>query len=156
MAGLDATLRRLTGYCLRRATSQVLVTVNETLAAFALRRTTFTALTVVVDNPGLRQSQLAGTLNIERANLVQIVHELEAAGLVTRQRVPEDKRVYTLSPTQEGTDLHRRALRQLCTVDAALTRGLSAAETQALRRALLLVEGNASKENLHGSRLPGA
>ncbi|WP_420324524.1 MarR family winged helix-turn-helix transcriptional regulator [Mameliella sp.] len=139
----DAGLRQLTVYRLRRATVQMLSTISQELAPFGLRRTTFSALAVVVDRPGLRQTQLADALAIERPNLVKIVDELEAAGLIQRCQAEGDRRAYALHPTEDGELLHRRAYEAVQAADRRLMHGLSPAEVQALNAALHLIEENA-------------
>ena len=76
----DATLRSFFGYNMKRAFNTVQTDVNRALAPFGLRMVTFSALVIIVDNPGLRQSQLADVLSIERPNLVLIVDDLLATG----------------------------------------------------------------------------
>lgn len=156
MDRLDATLRDLTGYRLRRAASEVMAQVTAVLAPFGLRRTTFSALSVIADNPGLRQSQLAAALAIERPNLVQIIDELERAGLVVRERAEGDRRAYALRATKAGAALYRSALTELRVSDAAMTRGLSAAQKTALRTALQTIEDNAKKGEDDGLAIPRA
>ena len=72
---------------------------------------TFTALVLIVDNPGLNQSYLAQVMDIERRNLVIIIDELEERELITRDRVPGDRRRYALNPTEAGRVLYARTLK---------------------------------------------
>jgi DNA-binding MarR family transcriptional regulator len=44
---------------------------------------TYSLMAVIVDNPGVRQSQLAQVLAIERSNLVVLLDELERFELIT-------------------------------------------------------------------------
>lgn len=106
----DATLRRFAGYYMKRAFYVVQADVSQTLKPFGLRMVTFSALTLIADNPGLRQAQLAEALAIERPNLVVIIDELEARDLIRRERDPADRRAYALIPTAAGTDLNARAV----------------------------------------------
>ena len=145
MSALDATLRRLTGYRMRRATSAMLTAVTETLEPFGLRRTTFSALTVIGERPGLTQAQLSEALAIERPNMVRIVGDLETAGLVVRDRADGDRRAYALRATEEGRRVGRRALAALARVEAALVEGLDDTEIAAFHRALAVVERNAAE-----------
>lgn len=142
----DATLRGLTGYRMQRAAIKAMGAVNAALAPFGLRRSTFSALAVVADTPGLRQAQLAEALAIERPNLVQIVDDLEAAGLLVRETAEGDRRAYALQATARGRRVYAEALARLRRVEQALTRGLSPAQTEALHRALQLIEDNAKEE----------
>lgn len=98
----DDRLGGLLGYGLRRASNAVQADLAETLKPFDLRMITYTALVLVVDNPGLSQTQLAAAMDVERPNLVVIVDELERRDLITRDRVPTDRRTYALTATLAG------------------------------------------------------
>src|SRR5215831_20161709 len=50
------------------------------------------ALACIDDFPGIEQHRLASLINADRTNAVQIVDELEAAGLVERRINPADRR----------------------------------------------------------------
>lgn len=106
----DATLRRFAGYHMKRAFNVIQADLNGALKPLELRMITFSALTLIVDNPGLRQSQLADALAVERPNLVVIIDELEGRDLIVRDRVPTDRRAYALKATLAGQHLHARAL----------------------------------------------
>ena len=138
----DAALRRHVGYNMKRAFHMIQLDLNATLAPFGLRMVTFSALAVILDNPGLRQSQLAGLLAIERPNLVVILDELEQAGLIARARAVDDRRAYALSPTPEGIALGGKAREAVAAHDARMADGLSAEELEVLMRALRRVERN--------------
>ncbi len=107
----DARLRRFIGYNMKRAYMQVQDDVAETLAPFGLRIGTFSALAVVIESPGISQSQLSQVLNIKRSGVVVVVDELEGAGVLERARVEGDRRAYSLRVTPEGERLWQRAER---------------------------------------------
>ena len=136
----DASLRSFVGYDMKRAFSVIQYDVNAVLTAFGLRMVTFSALVVIRDNPGLRQTRLAQILMIERPNLVLILDDLERADLVLRERCAEDRRAYELSVTEQGAQVCERAVRAVARHDARMTEGLSEAQCQALHRALQLIE----------------
>jgi len=87
----DATLRRLIGYDMKRAFNVVQSDLARTLKPFDLRMLTYTALVLIVDNPGLNQSRLAGAMDIERPNLVALVNALEQRGFIHRGSMPGDR-----------------------------------------------------------------
>jgi len=103
------TLNRLVGYQMKRAFNVVQADLLETLKPFQLRMLTYTALLLIADNPELSQTQLATAMDIERANLVIIVDELETRELIVRNRVPTDRRVYALNATLAGRKLLNKA-----------------------------------------------
>jgi DNA-binding MarR family transcriptional regulator len=111
----DRRLRGLTGYTLKRAYQRLQSDAVRVLEGYGLRLTTYSALTVVCDNPDLRQTQLGEALMMERSNIVVVVDALEQAELIERRRVPNDRRSYALRATRAG--------RRLCDeVTAALHR----------------------------------
>ena len=105
----DADLRGYIGYNLKRTLSLVQADLSQVLGALGLRAVSFSALSVVVRNPGINQTQLAEALKIERSNLVQLIDELSARGLLARTPVPGDRRRHALMATAEGQALLDRA-----------------------------------------------
>ena len=150
----DATLRELTGYRLRRVTHVTGVRVRERLAVFGLRRTTFAALTLIVETPGLQQGKLAEALAIEGTNLVKILDDLEQAGLIRRDVAPGDRRIKALTPTAPGRQRLAEARVALRDLDQQLTDGLTAAQIDRFQAALDLIERNATPSIPEPSKAP--
>ncbi|WP_146344499.1 MarR family winged helix-turn-helix transcriptional regulator [Falsiphaeobacter marinintestinus] len=128
----DATLREFAGYHMKRAFNVIQADVNRTLKPFELRMVTFSTLTLIVDNPGLRQAQLADALAVERPNLVVIIDELERRDLIVRNRVPTDRRAYALNATLTGHRLHGQALAAVRGHEARMFRDLDQATKDVL------------------------
>lgn len=147
----DATLRGFSGYGMKRAFNAIQSDVNAALAPFDLRMVTFSALVMIVDNPGLRQSQLAEVLAIERPNLVLIIDELERRDLITRERAPDDRRAHALMVTLAGRRLHDKALAAVRAHEARMTAGLTDAERAMLIHALRRIEENGGMEDGSGT-----
>jgi DNA-binding MarR family transcriptional regulator len=106
----DKTLRSFHGYQMKRTFNVIQSDLSRTLKPFNLRMLTYTALVLIVDNPGLRQSQLADAMDIERPNLVLIVDELERRELIIRDRLPNDRRAYALKVTLAGRQLCEKTI----------------------------------------------
>jgi DNA-binding MarR family transcriptional regulator len=138
----DATLRGLVGYSMKRAFMVISADLARTLEPFELRMMTFTALTLVSDNPGLSQSQLAQAMAVERPNLVVIIDELETRGLITRDRVPTDRRTYALHITADGAQLLARATSAVHRHENAIMGQLSTNEEAALIATLKRIEAS--------------
>jgi DNA-binding MarR family transcriptional regulator len=66
-------------------------------------------LEVVDARPGLKQSEAAAVLGIEKANFVSLVHGLERRSLLRRSRSEVDRRSYALELEPEGLRLLKRA-----------------------------------------------
>lgn len=106
----DDTLRQFLGYHLKRTSNAILADLAETLKPYDLRMLTYTALVLIVDNPGMRQYQLADAMDIERSNLVVLLDELERRDLIIREKVPTDRRAYALRATLPGNRLCQKAI----------------------------------------------
>ncbi|SPF78046.1 MarR family winged helix-turn-helix transcriptional regulator [Pseudoprimorskyibacter insulae] len=105
----DETLRQFIGYYMKRAYNVIQSDLVNALKPYELRLVTYSALVIIHDNPGLRQSQLADVLAIERPNLVVIVDELEQRDLIVRDRSAVDRRAYALRVTKAGAALYDAA-----------------------------------------------
>jgi DNA-binding MarR family transcriptional regulator len=114
--------------------------LTATLEPHGLRMITYSALTLIVENPGLRPSQLAEALSVERANLVVYVDQLEQAGWVTRSPSVTDRRAYALQCTLAGRRVYDRARAAVHAHDARMLDGLSAQDVATLQKALVLIE----------------
>lgn len=136
----DRTLAGFVGYRMKRAMTAVLADLARTLAPFELRMITYSALAVVVDNPGVRQFQLAESLSIERSNLVLVIDELESRELIRRDKVPNDRRAYALKATIRGRRLFERATEAIRAHETRYLAGLGAEEREALAASLLAIE----------------
>ncbi|WP_209595752.1 MarR family transcriptional regulator [Ruegeria sp. HKCCSP351] len=136
----DATLRGFVGYRMKRAFNVVQEDLTTTLRPFDLRMLTYTALVLIVDNPGLRQSQLADAMDIERPNLVVIIDELERRELIVRDRVPTDRRAYALRTTLAGRQLYEKAVAAVTAHEGKLLAGLDDATITTVFDALRTIE----------------
>ena len=136
----DDTLRGFVGYHMKRAFNVVQADLTKTLQPFELRMLTYTALVLIVDNPGLSQSQLAHAMDVERPNLVVIVDELEQRDLITRNRVPTDRRAYALLATLKGQRLCKRAVKAVVAHEDRLFHGVDAQTRETVVAALQLIQ----------------
>lgn len=140
-AGVEATptqtvdevlLRQYLGYRLKLAYLPVLADARLAVEPLGLRIATSSALHIVVGNPGISQSQLALALNIERSRVVLLVDELEKLGLITRNKVPGDRRSYALCATSAGEALFKQASDALLEHEERVFAGLTEAERRQL------------------------
>jgi DNA-binding MarR family transcriptional regulator len=104
-AEADRPLSGYIGYAMKRALTIVQADFARTLAEFDLRAVSFSALSIIVGQPGMTQTQLADALQIERSNLVTIIDELVGRNLIVRAAVARDRRRHALMPTTAGKQL---------------------------------------------------
>lgn len=136
----DKTLADLAGYRMKRAMTAVRADLARTLSPYDLRMITYSALAIIVDNPGLRQFQLAAALRISRPNLVVIVDELETRDLIRRDKVPSDRRAYALKATIKGGRLCERATEAIHEHENRFLARLNNRERKTLVTALQTIE----------------
>ncbi|MEY8842224.1 MarR family winged helix-turn-helix transcriptional regulator [Cribrihabitans sp. XS_ASV171] len=132
MEQVATALDSLVGYNLKRA---YIILQNDFRAALGhdgLSTRGFSALSLVVENPEITQSELARRLGIERSGLVAIVDDLEGRGYLARKVVPGDRRVQALVPTEQGHAAHDAALEAIQAQEAWRLSGFSGAERMML------------------------
>jgi DNA-binding MarR family transcriptional regulator len=102
-------LGRMVGYALRRAQLTVFDEVIANFAELDLRPAQYSVLVLLGRWPGLKQSDVAAALGIQRANFVVLFDGLERRALARRSPAPNDRRSYALYLTEAGAALLRRA-----------------------------------------------
>ena len=125
-------LEHLIGYNLKRAYVMVRDDFRATLGEGGLSPRAFSALSLVVDLPGITQSDLARRLGVERSGMVAIADDLETRGLIVRAPVPGDRRVQALQPTGAGQAEFARLLARVEQHEARLFSVLTDAERDTL------------------------
>ena len=129
-------LESLIGYNARRAAIAVIGRLLGRMAPFGLRVVDFSVLTLIAHNPGITSRQLSATLAILPPNLVGMVRQLEARGLIEKLRQVKDKRAQGLFTTPEGARLQAEAQRVVAAVETETITRLSEDERQTLIRLL--------------------
>lgn len=133
---VDTHLSEFIGYAMKRALSIVQADLSRVLGGFGLRAVSFSALSIVVAQPGLTQTQLAEALQIERSNLVTILDELSGRGLIIRAPVAQDRRRHALMATAAGKKLAQSAQAAVETHEREIFACLSPEEQHELKRIL--------------------
>jgi DNA-binding MarR family transcriptional regulator len=80
-----------------------------TLAPMELRPAQYSVLVLIGANPGRSQAAIGQALNIERARLARMLHDLEGRQWIERRVAADDGRSHSLFLTAEG----RNALKQI-------------------------------------------
>ncbi|MFD8500238.1 MarR family winged helix-turn-helix transcriptional regulator [Amycolatopsis sp. NPDC059657] len=90
------------------------------------------------------QRELAEDVGIQGATLTHHLNGMETAGLVTRRRDPDNRRVHLVEITDEGERLFHRLATAAIAHDKRLRAGLSDAEISTLTALLTRLSDNAS------------
>ena len=127
------------GYLIRRAQLAVFDDFIRSFAAVGLRPAQFSVLAIVEENPGLKQSEIAAALGIQRTNFVAMMDELEQRGLATRTPSKSDRRSYAVKLTPEGRALLKQALDLHAAHEARITARIGARSRDELVRLLTAI-----------------
>jgi DNA-binding MarR family transcriptional regulator len=133
---IDSRLTDFIGYGMKRALSIVQADLARVLSDFGLRAVSFSALSIIVAQPGLTQTQLADALQIERSNLVTLIDELSGRSLIIRAPVAQDRRRHALMPTASGKKLALAAREAVEAHERDLFSCLTVQEQDELKRIL--------------------
>ena len=133
-AGVD--LDTSVGYLLKQTAAALRTAIEAVLRPLGMTITHYSCLELLAQRPGLSNSDLARGAFVSRQSMNVLLQTLERDGLVSR---PPEAPVGRVLPT-ELTELGRRQLATASSavraVEETLHAGLTAAETQELRRLL--------------------
>jgi len=95
----------LLGYHVRLAQIAVFRDFASTFGELDITPTLFASLALIDVNPGLKQTDLAQAVQLDRSTVVSVIDNLEGRGLVERKRAIDDRRSNALSLTRKGKAL---------------------------------------------------
>ena len=124
-----------TGYILHRTDVILLQHLQDLLDDIGLTPARATAIALVVNSPGIGQTDLARVLGIKRAAATQMIDWLEKIGALERVE-GGDRRSKDLMPTQQGRDLYAKFEEASRTVDAVIADSLEEEESAEFDRLL--------------------
>lgn len=99
-----AELNDRVGYFLRRLQVAIFKDFIRTLAPVDVRPAQYSVLVLIAANPGRSQAAIGEALNIERARLARMLHELERRRWIERRAASGDGRSYSLYLTAAGAE----------------------------------------------------
>ena len=113
----------------------------EHCAHLGLTQKQVSVLWLAHDAPGIAQTDLARTLQMDRATTMAIVHALEKRGLLERERAGADARRIGFHLTHDGEQLLRAAQAAIDGHEAWLRAHFTTREVQTLARLLERIYG---------------
>jgi DNA-binding MarR family transcriptional regulator len=103
--GIDTSgIDDIIGYRLRRAQMAVFSSFLKHFHSAGLKPAEYSVLILAADNPGLKPSQMAAALGMQRANFVALAAGLEERRLIERKVAENDRRSHGLFLTAVGVD----------------------------------------------------
>ena len=125
-------LENLIGYNLRRAHGVQKRRFTSVFEQLEVRPVTLSLLGTVYDHPAITQTELGERLNIKRANMVPLLAELGARGLIVRRPCDSDRRAQRVTLTVAGRKFTAKLLEMHQRLEDDLVRALGARESQLL------------------------
>ncbi|MCZ0954127.1 MAG: MarR family winged helix-turn-helix transcriptional regulator, partial [Rhodospirillaceae bacterium] len=89
-------------------------------------------LGLIAANPGLAQIDIAREYDIDKATMVGLLDNLEAAGYVRRRKHPRDRRRNALTLTKKGVERFEDLKNAFSAQEASFTQSLTKAEIKVL------------------------
>jgi MarR family transcriptional regulator, organic hydroperoxide resistance regulator len=137
-------LDRQVCFALAVASRTVISLYRPLLEPMGLTHPQYLVMLALWEGEPLRVNELADRLSLEPATLSPLLKRLEAGGLVTRRRDPDDERAVAITLTTAGRRLRKRAERIPPAVVARL--GVEISELEELRDRLTTVIEAARRE----------
>ena len=132
-----------TAHALRRA-------FDRRAATLGITRAQWKVLFRLQRQPGLRQVELADSLDVVPITLCLIVDRLEEAGWVERRRDPSDRRAWRLEVTEQAQPLIAKLRALADELMAEAFAGLSEPELELMRTKLMKIRDNLANTNPQG------
>jgi DNA-binding MarR family transcriptional regulator len=98
-------LSTVCGYKLHRAAHRLAADFLQCVGDTGMRPVLVSILSVVDENPDIRQGAVGETLGIARANIAPLMNELETLKLLRRARHASDRRAFAIRLTNKGERL---------------------------------------------------
>jgi DNA-binding MarR family transcriptional regulator len=137
-------LGELLGYNIRIAQLAAFDTFGDCMQDDELSPTLAGMLLLIQANPGIKQTDIAATLRVDRSTMVRLVDRCEARNLVKRAPSRIDRRVTTPALTDDGREYVESILPKIARHEATVAGRLSAGERDALLQLLRRLNGIAS------------
>ncbi|MFF5574612.1 MULTISPECIES: MarR family winged helix-turn-helix transcriptional regulator [Streptomyces] len=136
-------IRSLPSWLLGRAAARGRALVAEALAGEDMRMWHHVVLSAVRDLAPVAQADLGRGIRLDPKDLVGVLNDLQAAGLVVREPDPKDRRKNAVSLTEQGARLLKRCEKAARAANDELLAPLSAAEREQFLEMLLRISATA-------------
>ena len=132
---LPAELEGSAGYLLGKAMQRATTLMDGVLCRHGLKARHYGVLLVVRGAPHSQQ-EVGELLAIDRTTMAMTVDDLERLGLAERRPHPTNRRGYQVRLTNLGSEQLKALIAEVRQADLELTAGLTAGETEQLRKLL--------------------
>ena len=127
--------------------SQVFRTISDAFTEQVdIPRGQATVLCTVAKQNGLTQSEIAEKLSVRNASVTNMLQRLEEAGLVFRQRDPDDNRLVRVYLTEAGLEKELSLNEQFSSLQEVIFKGIDEDQRNLLRNGLEAIIKNIGEE----------
>lgn len=124
------------GYLFRRSQQIAVAIFSEECDQFGLTCLQYSALSRILENPGIDVTRLSDIMDFDRSTLGGVVERLEIKGYIRRSGTVEDKRIKLLEITKQGQAIVARIEPCLGRVNRRIFSCFSAEEQKLLSKLL--------------------
>jgi len=125
------------GYLVLKAGVHFQTLIEETLGRLDLTGRQLLVLGFVGSEDHLSQQMVSQRLGLDPTIIVALVDDLEARGVLTRERDPDDRRRHRLQITAKGRKLYQAAVKAVTAVEREFLAPLDRTERETLRKLLV-------------------
>ncbi len=133
------------GLHLARAAREITRAFDDALAGAGGSQPVWLVLISLKTRPLASQRELADAVGIREATLTHHLNAMDASGLITRRRDPENRRVHLVELTPAGEEAFFRMRTAAFAFNARLQAGLGEEELAQFERVLDRLNGNVSR-----------
>ena len=148
--GFSAELDDLLCFALYAASRAVTSRYRPLLDELGLTYPQYLVMLVLWERGTLPVKDIGAALQLDYGTLTPLIKRLESAGLVRRERSPQDERTVRVFLTEQGLDLRERALRIPGVIGDAM--GLDPEEFENAKLLLRRLTANVSEERVSDER----
>ena len=134
------------GFFVTRTARDLSRALDDALVTAGGSTPTWLVLLALSNGPHATQRELAEAVGVRQPTLVHHLDAMERAGLVTRVREPDNRRVQQVGLTETGERLFLRLRRAAASFDGRLRAGLGETDVDELRRLLGQLAENAQPD----------
>jgi DNA-binding MarR family transcriptional regulator len=128
--------------------------VQEALRVHGLKNNHAHVLMVLADQGATGQQALIQSIGVDPSVLVNMLNDLENAGLAERRRDPADRRRHIVEISPRGTQLVTDVYASIASVEADLFAALDANEIDALHKMLIRINATAGDQSCDAADAP--
>ena len=139
-------LTGLLGYQIRQAQTASFRDLQEPFRDLGITPGEFSLLTIVRDNPQIRQTDLVHVYGLDKSTLSIAVKRLVERGLVDPRKLPDDRRYHGLTLTEEGKEVLLTVTEIIECQERRMEEVLSPGEKDVLMTALRRIAGTLSPD----------